>query len=61
MLTASLETLQAVCAQRPYVSVDQKTYGRYGILPSSTPSSATAFGDSGMSRNFPGPGQRLGS
>lgn len=38
-----------------YVSVDQKTYGRYGILPSGGNSS-----DRGMTMNYIGSSQRLG-
>jgi glycosylphosphatidylinositol transamidase len=50
-----------------YVSMDQMTYGRYGVLPSSTPatpvvgtSAASTGGDSGIPLSFVGPGQRLG-
>jgi glycosylphosphatidylinositol transamidase len=39
-----------------YVSVDQKTYGRYGVLPTSAPSGGLSAGES-----FVGHGQRLGS
>ena len=43
-----------------YVSVDQKTFGRYGVLPSSTPSSAAAISEQGVPMTFMGSGQRLG-
>lgn len=39
-----------------YVSVDQKTYGRYGVLPT-----ANAGGDRATSSNYLGTTQRLGS
>ena len=42
-----------------YVSVDQKTYGRYGVLP--TPNSAPADSGERSPMNFIGSGQRLGS
>ena len=42
-----------------YVSVDQKTYGRYGVLPSSNPAmSGNADGNIGM--GYVGSSQRLG-
>ena len=41
-----------------YVSVDQKTYGRYGVLP--TPNSAAPHGGESSPMNFMGGGQRLG-
>lgn len=37
-----------------YVSVDQKTYGRYGVLPTSNGS------DGGVSLGYVGGSQRLG-
>ncbi len=43
-----------------YVSVDQKTYGRYGVLPSMG-SSRDARMENGTAINFLGQGQRLGS
>lgn len=43
-----------------YVSVDQKTYGRYGVLPTSNPSSAASVGDGGVPMTFLGSTQRLG-
>ncbi|KAI9670093.1 MAG: putative rhomboid protease [Trizodia sp. TS-e1964] len=49
-----------------YVSVDQKTYGRYGVLPSSnstTSASVTLVGsreEEGTGLSFLGNGQRLG-
>ncbi|ROT37906.1 rhomboid family protein [Sodiomyces alkalinus F11] len=39
-----------------YISVDRKTYGRFGVLPSSN----HAAGGSGMTLVMDGPGQRLG-
>ena len=45
-----------------YVSVDQKIYGRYGVLP--TPNSAPPFNDQGGPARFTGTGangQRLGA
>ncbi|KAI9723585.1 MAG: putative rhomboid protease [Candelaria pacifica] len=42
-----------------YVSVDQKTYGRYGVLPSSTSTSANAA-ENGVSMTYVGSNQRLG-
>jgi GPI-anchor transamidase subunit GAA1 len=44
-----------------YVSVDQKTYGRYGVLP--TPNSAPGLNEQGVPMSFLGTGsngQRLG-
>ena len=41
-----------------YVSVDQKTYGRYGVLPTTNPTSAPP-GD-GISLSYIGSSQRLG-
>jgi glycosylphosphatidylinositol transamidase len=38
-----------------YVSVDQKTYGRYGVLPTTN-----APADTGIALRFTDPGQRLG-
>lgn len=43
-----------------YVSVDQKTYGRYGVLPSMG-SSREARAENGFAMGSLGPGQRLGS
>lgn len=40
-----------------YVSVDQKTYGRYGVLPSST---AAAGGERSTPLSYLGTNQRLG-
>jgi GPI-anchor transamidase subunit GAA1 len=37
-----------------YVSVDQKTYGRYGVLPTTAPA------DPSIALRFVDPGQRLG-
>ncbi|KZF22980.1 hypothetical protein L228DRAFT_247412 [Xylona heveae TC161] len=42
-----------------YVSVDQKTYGRYGVLPSSTPTLAGAA-DGQVPMTYQGSTQRLG-
>lgn len=42
-----------------YISVDQKTYGRYGVLPTSN-SSADANGN-GTPMSFMGSTQRLGA
>ncbi|KAI9773457.1 MAG: putative rhomboid protease [Geoglossum simile] len=42
-----------------YVSIDQKTYGRYGVLPSSAASPMAT--ENGIDMPFVGPGQRLGS
>ncbi|MCJ1378053.1 putative rhomboid protease [Xylographa soralifera] len=42
-----------------YVSVDQKTFGRYGVLPTSTPSSA-GLGEGSVPMTFLGSTQRLG-
>ncbi|MCJ1477044.1 hypothetical protein MMC13_005715 [Lambiella insularis] len=42
-----------------YVSVDQKTFGRYGVLPSSAPSSA-GIGEGSVPMTFIGSTQRLG-
>lgn len=41
-----------------YVSVDQKTYGRYGVLPSS---SAAGAGGNQVPMSFLGSNQRLGA
>ncbi|KAL3426168.1 rhomboid protein 2 [Phlyctema vagabunda] len=41
-----------------YVSVDQKTYGRYGVLPTTTP---TLAGESGVALGYVGSTQRLAS
>jgi hypothetical protein len=38
-----------------YVSVDQKTYGRFGVLPTTTPTV-----DSPISMGYVGSSQRLG-
>ena len=44
-----------------YVSVDQKTYGRYGVLPTTTPTLAGAgAGDNGIAMGYVGSTQRLG-
>jgi GPI-anchor transamidase subunit GAA1 len=40
-----------------YVSVDQKTYGRFGVLPSATP---TLGGDTPIAMTYVGSTQRLG-
>ncbi|KAK2757690.1 putative rhomboid protease [Arachnomyces sp. PD_36] len=40
-----------------YVSIDQKTYGRYGVLPST----ATSPGEHSIAMNYLGSNQRLGS
>lgn len=40
-----------------YVSVDQKTYGRFGVLPSTTP---TLGSDSPIPMTYVGSSQRLG-
>lgn len=40
-----------------YVSVDQKTFGRYGVLPTSA---APTSGGINIAETFPGTGQRLG-
>jgi len=42
-----------------YVSVDQKTYGRYGVLPSSNPTLASTA-DSNITLGYVGSSQRLG-
>jgi hypothetical protein len=42
-----------------YVSVDQKTYGRYGVLPTTTATLAGA-GDNGIALGYVGSTQRLG-
>jgi len=42
-----------------YVSVDQKTFGRYGVLPTSAPPSA-GLGDGAVPLTFLGSAQRLG-
>ncbi len=39
-----------------YVSVDQKTYGRFGVIPMSN----TAAGPGVAATSMSGPGQRLG-
>jgi len=40
-----------------YISVDQKTFGRYGVLPSSN---NTANGNNGTPMSYLGTNQRLG-
>ncbi|KAE8450044.1 putative rhomboid protease [Mollisiaceae sp. DMI_Dod_QoI] len=42
-----------------YVSVDQKTYGRYGVLPTTNPTLAPS-GDGSISMGYIGSSQRLG-
>lgn len=42
-----------------YVSVDQKTYGRYGVLPTSSSSASAA--EAGIPMSYRGPSQRLGT
>ncbi|KAI9871418.1 MAG: putative rhomboid protease [Pleopsidium flavum] len=42
-----------------YVSIDQKTYGRYGVLPSSTPTLAGAT-ENAVPMAYMGSTQRLG-
>jgi hypothetical protein len=41
-----------------YVSVDQKTYGRFGVLPSATPT--LSGGDTPIAMTYVGSTQRLG-
>lgn len=43
-----------------YVSIDQKTYGRYGVLPTSTAPSLSGVGDGSGARTYIGSTQRLG-
>jgi hypothetical protein len=42
-----------------YVSVDQKTYGRFGVLPTVNPTLA-GTADSGVAMSYAGSTQRLG-
>jgi hypothetical protein len=42
-----------------YVSVDQKTYGRFGVLPTVNPTLAGAT-DNGIALGYVGSSQRLG-
>ena len=42
-----------------YVSVDQKTYGRYGVLPTTNPTLAGA-GDGNIALSYVASSQRLG-
>ncbi|MCJ1338487.1 putative rhomboid protease [Bachmanniomyces sp. S44760] len=43
-----------------YVSLDQKTYGRYGVLPTTNAPAANGTGDGSIPMTFLGGGQRLG-
>lgn len=43
-----------------YVSIDQKTYGRYGVLPTSTAPSLSGVGDGSVPMTYLGSTQRLG-
>lgn len=44
-----------------YVSMDQKTYGRYGVLPSTNPPPPTTSNDDSVPMSYLGSSQRLGS
>lgn len=43
-----------------YVSIDQKTYGRYGVLPTSTGPSLSGVGNGAVPMTYLGSSQRLG-
>ncbi|CAL8577704.1 Putative rhomboid protease [Xanthoria parietina] len=43
-----------------YVSIDQKTYGRYGVLPTTSNPSLSAGGEGSVQMPYIGSGQRLG-
>lgn len=43
-----------------YVSIDQKTYGRYGVLPTTSNPSLSGAGEGAVPMTYLGSGQRLG-
>ena len=43
-----------------YVSIDQKIYGRYGVLPTTSNISMTASTEGSLPMNYLGSSQRLG-